>query len=211
MNASTIGLGLGSLVLAADPATDLGRWGLLFAIIGGAIRVGTPFLFVSLGECITEKSGRVNLGLEGTLVMGAMTGYAISYQTGSPWIGVLAAAVAGMLLGVLHAVICNLPRVNYVAVGISMMLFGMGLAFYLGKPYIQPSAPRLAGWRRIRLAGSARSARWPASGPPTISATRAAASARTWTASWPPAALTWAAGGSPCWRTRGCSATSSTR
>jgi len=143
MIASALGLGLSSFLIAAEPVTDVGRWGLLLAIVGGAIRVGTPFLFVSLGECITEKAGRVNLGLEGTLVMGAMTGYAISYQTGSPWIGVLAAAVVGLLLGALHAVICNLPRVNYVAVGISMMLFGMGLAFYLGKPYIQPSAPRL--------------------------------------------------------------------
>ena len=63
----------------------------LVALIGGALRVSTPFMFVALGECLTEKSGRVNLGLEGTLVLGAMTGYAISYQTGSPWLGVLAA------------------------------------------------------------------------------------------------------------------------
>jgi len=45
----------------------------MFAIIGGALRVSTPFMFVALGECLTEKSGRVNLGLEGTLVLGAMT------------------------------------------------------------------------------------------------------------------------------------------
>ena len=74
----------------SDPVTDLGLWAVPVAVLGGSIRVGTPFLFVSLGECITEKSGRVNLGLEGTLVMGAMSGYAISYQTGSPWLGVLA-------------------------------------------------------------------------------------------------------------------------
>ena len=61
----------------------------LVALIGGALRVSTPFMFVALGECLTEKSGRVNLGLEGTLVLGAMTGYAISYHTGSPWLGVL--------------------------------------------------------------------------------------------------------------------------
>ena len=48
-------------------------------VLGGAIRVSTPFLFVSLGECLTEKSGRINLGLEGTLVMGAMSAYGISY------------------------------------------------------------------------------------------------------------------------------------
>jgi len=140
---SGFGIDLGSLLLGAESATDLGRWGLLLGVIAGAHRVGTPFLFVSLGECITEKSGRVNLGLEGTLVMGAMTGYAISYKSGSPWLGVLAAAAVGVLFGALHAVICNRPRVNYIAVGISLMLFGMGLAFYLGKPFIQPHAPQL--------------------------------------------------------------------
>ena len=81
-------------------------------VFGGAIRVSTPFLFVSLGECITERSGRINLGLEGTLVMGAMSAYGISYLTGSPWAGVLAAGITGALLGALHAGICSLPRVN---------------------------------------------------------------------------------------------------
>src|ERR1700684_1364653 len=115
----------------------------LIAMLGGAIRVSTPFMFVALGECLTEKSGRVNLGLEGTLVMGAMVGYAASYHTGSPWVGVLAAGIAGSLLGAMHGSICGLPRVNDVAVGIAMMLFGVGLAFFFGKPYIQPTAPRL--------------------------------------------------------------------
>ena len=71
--------------------SELGWWGVPIAVLGGAIRVSTPFLFVSLGECITEKSGRIYLGLEGILVMGAMSGYAISYLTGSPWLGVLVA------------------------------------------------------------------------------------------------------------------------
>jgi general nucleoside transport system permease protein len=123
------------------------------AVLGGAIRVGTPILYVSLGECLTEKSGRVNLGLEGTLVMGAMTGYGISYVSSlflpealiwaCPWLGVLAAGVVGLLLGGMHAVICNLPKVNSVAVGIAMMVFGVALAFCLGKNLIQPQAPKL--------------------------------------------------------------------
>ena len=71
----------------------------LFAVIGGALRVSTPFMFVALGECLTEKSGRVNLGLEGTLVLGAMCAYAISFHTGSPWLGVFAAGCAGSALG----------------------------------------------------------------------------------------------------------------
>ena len=129
---------------------DIGLWTVPLAVLGGAIRVSTPFLFVSLGECITERSGRINLGLEGTLVMGAMAGYGVSYLTGSPWLGVLAAGVAGAGMGALHAAICGLPRVNDIAVGIALMLFGIGLAFYLGKPLIEPTAPRLPsidlGW-----------------------------------------------------------------
>ena len=69
---------------------SIGLWTVPLAVLGGAIRVSTPFLFVSLGECITERSGRINLGLEGTLVMGAMSAYGISYLTGSPWLGVFA-------------------------------------------------------------------------------------------------------------------------
>ena len=115
----------------------------LTAMLGGAIRVSTPFMFVALGECLTEKSGRVNLGLEGTLVLGAMVAYAFSYHTGSPWVGVFFAGVAGAGLGAMHGTICRLPRVNDVAVGIAMMLFGVGIAFFFGKPYIQPTAPRL--------------------------------------------------------------------
>ncbi|MGV7211629.1 ABC transporter permease [Oxalobacteraceae bacterium A2-2] len=117
--------------------------GLLLALLAGAIRVGTPFLFVSLGECLTEKGGRVNLGLEGILVMGAMCGYAVALMTGSPWLGVLGAGLSGLVLGAFHGVMCSLPRVNDIAFGIALMLFGTGLAFYLGKPYIQPQAPML--------------------------------------------------------------------
>lgn len=121
----------------------LGPWGVPLAVLAGAVRASTPFLFVSLGECLTEKSGRINLGLEGTLVLGAMSGYGVSYLSGSPWVGVLAAGGTGMLFGALHAWICGHPRVNDIAVGIALMLLGVGLAFFIGKPFIQPSAPRL--------------------------------------------------------------------
>jgi simple sugar transport system permease protein len=126
----------------ADPSA-LGT--VAVAMLAGSLRVSTPFLFVSLGECLTEKSGRINLGNEGVLVLGAMVGYATSYQTGSPWLGVLAAAGAGLLLGALHGAACSLARVNDVAMGIAIMLAGTGIAFFLGKPYVQPSAPLLPG------------------------------------------------------------------
>ena len=116
---------------------------LAIATLAGALRVSTPFLFVSLGECLTEKSGRINLGNEGALVLGAMTAYAASYLTGSPWVGVLVAAICGGLLGALHAGLCSLTRINDIAMGIAIMLAGTGIAFFFGKPYVQPSAPLL--------------------------------------------------------------------
>lgn len=124
--------------------SDLNLWGdVAVAVLGGAIRVGTPFLFVSLGECLTEKSGRINLGLEGVLVLSAMAGFAGSYLTGSPWAGVMLAGLAGALLAMLHGLLCSLPRVNDIATGIALMLLGSGLAFYLGKPLIQPQAAQI--------------------------------------------------------------------
>ena len=122
----------------------------LIGLVGGAIRLSTPYLFVSLGECVTETSGRINLGQEGILVLGAMVGYASSYETGDPWVGVLCAGLAGSLLGALHALACSLPRTNDIAIGIAILLFGTGLAFLIGKPFIQPAAPMLPavelGW-----------------------------------------------------------------
>jgi general nucleoside transport system permease protein len=116
---------------------------LLLAVLGGAIRVGTPFLFVSLGECLTEKSGRINLGLEGVLVFSAMSAFGVAYLADSAWLGVLAASVSGALLALLHGLLSSLKRVNDIAMGIAIMMLGIGLAFYLGKPLIQPQAPAI--------------------------------------------------------------------
>ena len=123
--------------------TALGLWGVPLAILGGAIRVSTPFIFVSLGETITERSGRINLGLEGTLVLGAVTAYAVAATTGSAWLGVLSAMFVGSIFGIIHGWICKFAKVNDIAIGIAMMQFGLGLAFFLGKPFIQPVAPKL--------------------------------------------------------------------
>lgn len=116
---------------------------LLAGILGGALRVGAPFLFVSLGECITEKAGRINLGLEGVLVLSAMAAFGGAWLSGSVWIGMVAAMLAGAALAAVHGILCSLPRVNDVATGIALMLFGTGLAFYFGKPLIRPQAPQL--------------------------------------------------------------------
>jgi simple sugar transport system permease protein len=126
-------------------AESIGWWGVVIGVLAGAVRGGTPFLLVSLGECLTEKSGKINLGLEGTLLMGAMSAYAISYKTGNPWIGAAAAAGTGAALGSIHSFLVSRPRVNDIAAGIAMLIFGSGLAFFFGKSFIQPSAHQLPG------------------------------------------------------------------
>jgi ABC-type uncharacterized transport system permease subunit len=133
---------------------SLGWWGVVIGVLAATVRGGTPFLLVSLGECLTEKSGKINLGLEGVLLMGAMTAYAISYKTNSPWVGVMAAAGVGALMGCIHAFLVSRPKVNDIAVGIAMLIFGSGCAFYFGKPYIEPTAPQLppislGGWSTV--------------------------------------------------------------
>ena len=108
-----------------------------------------------------------------------MLGYATAYLTGSPWLGVLAGGFAGVLLGAMHGLLCSLKRVNDIAIGIAMMTLGTGLAFFFGKPFIQPAGaalavdsrsptgPAIRPWRRrsksIRSSSSAsrRRSRWP--------------------------------------------------
>ncbi len=138
----------------------IGWWGVPIGILGGTLRGSAPFLFVSLGECLTEKSGKINLGLEGSLLVGAMSAYAVSYLSSTqwgvspaaaPWLGVFVAGLGGAGMGFIHAWLTQQPKVNDVAVGIAMMVFGSGVAFFLGKPFIQPQAPRLpvielGGW-----------------------------------------------------------------
>src|ERR1700758_5167110 len=94
---------------------SLGMFGVITALAGGAVRGSIPYLFVSLGECLTEKSGKINLGMEGVLLMGAMSAFGVSDRTGSPWLGVLAAACVGLLLGAIHAWLTQQPSVNDIA------------------------------------------------------------------------------------------------
>ena len=122
---------------------SLGWMSVPLAIVAGTLRGSAPFLFVSLGECLTEKAGKINLGLEGTLLTGAMTAYAVSYLTKSPWLGVFAAGMAGVGLGLIHAWLSQRPKVSDVAVGIAMIIFGSGIAFFFGKAFIQPKAIQL--------------------------------------------------------------------
>ncbi len=106
------------------------------SLIAASIRAGTPLLFATLGEIITERSGVLNLGLEGIMIMGAMTGFAVSLITGNPWLGVLAAGVAGMAMAAIHAFFSVTLKADQSVTGLMLVLLGIGLTGFLGRSYI---------------------------------------------------------------------------
>jgi simple sugar transport system permease protein len=107
----------------------------LIPILVAAVAAGTPMVFAALGELVTEKSGVLNLGVEGMMLMGAVTGFAVASQTGNPWIGALAGMVAGAAMALIFAVLTLNLMANQVASGLALTLFGVGLSAFLGKPY----------------------------------------------------------------------------
>jgi len=99
------------------------------------IVAGTPLIIVALGQLIAEKSGVLNLGAEGMMAMGAITGFAVTFHTGNPWLGVLAGMVAGAIMSLLFAVVVLTLMGNQVATGLALSIFGVGLSAFIGKPY----------------------------------------------------------------------------
>jgi hypothetical protein len=102
--------------------TGMAWFDVLLAVLGGAIRVGTPFLFVSLGECLTEKAGRINLGLEGVLVFSAMAGFGGQLPHRLALAGRAGRRVQRRAAGPAARPGVQLPRVNDIATGIALML-----------------------------------------------------------------------------------------
>ncbi|HSV31759.1 MAG TPA: ABC transporter permease [Atribacteraceae bacterium] len=105
-------------------------------ILAAAVRSGTPIIFATLGEILTEKGGILNLGLEGIMLVGALTGFAVSFYTGQPWLGIGAAFLAGMALVSLHAFVSITLRGNQVVSGLALTIFGTGVSAFLGQRFI---------------------------------------------------------------------------
>lgn len=117
---------------------------LIVNIIGAGLRTGTPLLFATLGELITEKAGVLNLGVEGMMLVGALAGFATSFATGNPWLGVAAGMLAGGTLSLLHALVAVTLRGDQVVSGLALVFVGRGLTAVLGARYVQiREVPRL--------------------------------------------------------------------
>ena len=106
------------------------------AVLAGAVQAGTPLLFATLGEIITERSGVLNLGVEGMMIVGAFFGFLGLHLTGSPWMGVLTGALAGMGMSAIHGFLCITLRGNQVVSGLALTILGLGLADFLGAPFM---------------------------------------------------------------------------
>ncbi|MFG6564438.1 ABC transporter permease [Sulfitobacter sp. 1A13421] len=112
--------------------------------VAGFLVAATPLIFAAIGELVVEKSGVLNLGVEGMMITGAICGFATAVETGSPLLGFAAAAVGGAVLSLLFAFLTQVALANQVASGLSLTLFGLGLSALIGQSYVGIKPPRLS-------------------------------------------------------------------
>lgn len=110
--------------------------GMLEAILMTIATAATPLLIAAVGELVSERAGVLNLGVEGMMVMGAVTGFGVALTTGSPWLGILAAIVVGALFSLLFAFLTLTLVANQVATGLALTLLGLGLSGMLGESFV---------------------------------------------------------------------------
>jgi ABC-type uncharacterized transport system permease subunit len=115
-------------------------------VLGGAITGGTPILYAAIGESFSESAGVVNLGTEGSMLVGALAGYAVASQTGNPWLGVVGGLVAGGLLSFGHAWFVLARGANQLANGLVMLFLGLGLTSLFGASYVSRESPPFTSW-----------------------------------------------------------------
>ncbi len=113
---------------------DLESW--LVPTIARSLAFSTPLLWAALGEIYAERSGVVNLGVEGMMILGAISGFIAAQTTDSPLLGLAAAAVVGGLAGLLHAFFSVTLRANQYVSGLALTIFGLGLAGLVGRNYV---------------------------------------------------------------------------
>lgn len=117
---------------------------LLILILQGVIVAATPLLFAAIGELVAEKSGVLNLGVEGMMIIGAVSGFAVTIETGSHSLGIVAAALGGAALAAVFAGLTQFLMSNQVATGLALTIFGLGVAALWGQGYSGMSTERLA-------------------------------------------------------------------
>ncbi|MFQ3210732.1 ABC transporter permease [Candidatus Njordibacter sp. Uisw_039] len=114
------------------------------AILLTIITASTPLLLAAIGELVVERSGVLNLGIEGMMVMGAVCGFAAAHVTGSAWLGVIAATFAGIATSLLFGLLTQTLMTNQVATGLAITLLGLGLSGLIGSGFVGLPGVKLA-------------------------------------------------------------------
>jgi len=116
----------------------------LIGLLEATVSFGALLYLAALGEMITEKAGILNLGVEGMMAIGAVTGFVVALQTGNPWVALVAAIAAGALIGLLHGLFTVVLGAEQVVSGLSLTILGIGLAAYMGRGSVgQPAGAEL--------------------------------------------------------------------
>ncbi|MEY4164431.1 MAG: hypothetical protein RL419_273 [Actinomycetota bacterium] len=102
---------------------------------GDSVALATTLILAALGALFTERSGVLNLGVEGVLLTAAISSFIAADSSGSVWVGLVIGSLAGALLAGIHAILAVVLRANQIVSGLALVIFGTGLANYLGKPY----------------------------------------------------------------------------
>jgi len=105
----------------------------VIATLSRTLAYGTPLLLATLGEIYAERSGVLNLGVEGMMIIGAYAAFSVAYATGNPWLGIGAGAIAGGAFSLIHAFACITLRANQVVSGLALTMLGLGLSGVLGR------------------------------------------------------------------------------
>jgi ABC-type uncharacterized transport system permease subunit len=119
---------------------------LITEVSTGAVRGGTSILFAALGETVSERSGVINLGTEGSMIAGCLAAYAATSQFGNPWAGVVAGALAGGGLAMVHGLMVVKFRTNQLATGLVVMFLGLGLTSLFGVAYVSKVIDNFKPW-----------------------------------------------------------------
>jgi simple sugar transport system permease protein len=111
--------------------------GLLIDIIIGISIASVPLIFAAIGELVVERSGVLNLGVEGMMIVGALLGFVVQFHTGNPFLAVLAALLGGMAIASIFAFLTQFLLTNQVATGLALTLFGLGFSAFVGRGYTE--------------------------------------------------------------------------
>lgn len=115
--------------------------GIFITLLAAAVQSGTPILYATLGEILTEKAGVLNLGVEGMMMVGALAGFLVSRFTGNPVLGFIAGGFFGAMLAGIHGLVCMGLQGNQIVSGLALTILGTGLANYVGTPFAGQTAP----------------------------------------------------------------------